>query len=120
MITVFYDGKCSLCRREIEHYIKIAQPNIFIWVDISRTPHPFLKLGLTIEEGLKSLHVTDASGNIHKGIYAFVLIWKHLPSYWPFLSKILDSPYVMKVAQKFYTIFAEWRYKRMGYNKCDI
>jgi predicted DCC family thiol-disulfide oxidoreductase YuxK len=29
MITVFYDGKCGLCRREIEYYKRIALEGIF-------------------------------------------------------------------------------------------
>jgi len=35
MITVFYDGQCGLCLKEINHYKKIAPPNIFEWKDIT-------------------------------------------------------------------------------------
>ena len=30
MITVFYDGKCGLCRREIAHYMRIAPAGIYM------------------------------------------------------------------------------------------
>ena len=36
MITVFYDGKCGLCSKEINHYIKIAPEGIFNWQDITK------------------------------------------------------------------------------------
>ncbi|MEC9079196.1 MAG: DCC1-like thiol-disulfide oxidoreductase family protein, partial [Pseudomonadota bacterium] len=31
MITVFFDGKCGLCSREIRHYQKIAPAERFCW-----------------------------------------------------------------------------------------
>ena len=37
MITVLYDGKCGLCRKEINHYRKIAPDNIFDWQDITES-----------------------------------------------------------------------------------
>ena len=37
MITVFFDGKCGLCSKEISHYRKIAPDGIFIWQDITKS-----------------------------------------------------------------------------------
>ena len=35
MIKIFYDGKCGLCSKEINYYIKIAPKNVFDWFDIA-------------------------------------------------------------------------------------
>ena len=35
LITVFYDGKCGLCNKEIDHYRKISPVGIFNWQDIT-------------------------------------------------------------------------------------
>jgi predicted DCC family thiol-disulfide oxidoreductase YuxK len=35
MISVFYDGKCGMCRKEITHYKRIAPENVFNWIDIT-------------------------------------------------------------------------------------
>ena len=38
MITVFYDGKCNLCSKEIKYYKSIAGENVFNWFDIANDP----------------------------------------------------------------------------------
>ena len=38
MITVFYDGKCNLCSKEIKYYKSIADENVFNWFDIANDP----------------------------------------------------------------------------------
>ena len=38
MIKVFYDGKCGLCAKEINHYKEIAPQGIFEWVDVTESP----------------------------------------------------------------------------------
>ena len=81
MIRVFYDGKCGLCRREIAHYKRIAPEGVFEWVDIILRPAPFVQRGFVIKDGLKALHVEDDSGTMHKGIDAFLVIWRKLPSF---------------------------------------
>ena len=35
-IKVFYDGKCSICKKEINFYSKIDKDKIFDWVNIHR------------------------------------------------------------------------------------
>ena len=37
LITVFYDGKCGLCNKEIDHYRKISPVGIFHWQDITKS-----------------------------------------------------------------------------------
>ena len=39
MITVFYDGKCSLCSKEIKYYRNIAPVETFYWLDITALLH---------------------------------------------------------------------------------
>jgi predicted DCC family thiol-disulfide oxidoreductase YuxK len=120
MITVFYDGKCGLCRREIEHYKRIAHQGIFDWVDITKTPDPFTSRGYVVKEGLKALHVEDGNGRMRIGMAAFGVIWSGLPWAWPLLSYPLRVPLILSLAEAIYFRFAAWRFKRLGYDKCDI
>ena len=53
MITVFYDGKCGLCRREIEHYKNIAPQFVFNWVDITVDKSALENLGINYVEMLR-------------------------------------------------------------------
>ena len=119
MITVFYDGKCGLCRREIEYYKRIAPPAVFEWVDITVNPKPFNALGFSVAEGLKVLHVKSSDGKIYKGIDAFMAIWQHIP-HWRILAKVINFPLIKKIASHLYDRFANWRFKRLGYDACEL
>ena len=119
MITVFYDGKCGLCRREIEHYKRIAPHGIFEWVDITVAPEAFIALGYEVADGLKELHVRDGSGVVHSGVDGFIVIWQQLAR-WRVLAVFVGLPIIRPVAQRLYGAFAAWRFKKLGYGTCEL
>ena len=117
MITVFYDGKCSLCSKEINIYKNHAISLPFKWVDITSTPHELTQHDFSITEGLKKLHAMDGQGHFHIGVDAFILIWRNIPQ-WRFLAHIVDLPLIKQCANFLYTSFANWRYKKLNY--CEL
>ena len=119
MITVFYDGKCGLCRREIAHYQRIAPAGRFEWVDITTTPEPFTALGFAVTDGLKALHVRDATLNIHIGVDGFIVMWRALTR-WRLLALLVALPIIRPLARACYALFAKWRFKKLGYDACAI
>lgn len=119
MITVFYDGKCSLCRREINHYQKIADSKKINFIDITEDEKLFKQLGYTRQAGLKLLHVQDDKGNMQIGFNAFLTIWRVLPR-WHYLAAILGLPGIKQIISFVYVLFAKWRFKRNGYDRCDL
>lgn len=119
-ILVFYDGKCGLCRREIAHYQRIAPTGVFTWVDITVTPEPFTGRGFALQDGLRALHVEDASGHMHTGVGAFAVIWQHLPRLWPWLAYLVGLPIVRRLADRVYARFAAWRFRKLGYDQCAL
>lgn len=119
MITVFYDGKCGLCRREIAHYQRIAPVGHFEWVDITTTPEPFTALGYALTDGLKALHVRDAEQNMHIGVDGFIVIWRALPR-WRGLALLVALPIIRPLARAGYALFATWRFNKLGYDACAI
>jgi predicted DCC family thiol-disulfide oxidoreductase YuxK len=118
-IEVFYDGKCGLCRREISFYRKIAPIDRFLWVDISQSPEALHALGIGLAEGLKNLHVRDGQGRILTGVDAFILIWKGLPGF-NLLAPLAGLPLIKPALTWAYARFADWHYKHMGYDRCDL
>ena len=114
MITVFYDGKCGLCYKEISHYRKIAPQGIFDWQDITESPDDLKKEGVSLSEGLKLLHAKDHDGKLHVGVDAFILIWRQLKR-WRVLAVFVSLPLVRQVANITYRIFASWRFKRLAH-----
>ena len=109
MITVYYDGKCNLCSKEINYYKKICDENKFSWNDIANHPKELKKIKVTQSEALMYLHAMDKNGNLHVGVDAFILIWKNL-RFWKYLSYIISLPIVKQVANLFYKSFAKYRF----------
>lgn len=119
MITVFYDGKCGLCSREIGYYRKIAPPNIFEWLDISNAQNELFAANIKETEALRVLHAIDNTGESHTGVDAFLLIWKQLPR-WRYLVYIVSIPPVKAIAKLVYKVFASWRYERLEHCKMPL
>ena len=112
MITVFYDGKCGLCSKEINHYRKIAPAGIFNWQDITESAVELEKEGITLAEGLKLLHARDAEQQLHVGVDAFILIWKQLKR-WRLLAFVISLPGIKHISNLAYRNFANWRFDRL-------
>ncbi|MEM7616837.1 MAG: DUF393 domain-containing protein [Pseudomonadota bacterium] len=114
MITVFYDGKCGLCRKEIDYYRKIAPKDIFDWQDITESADSLNKEGISLSQGLKFLHVRDNNGHLNIGVDAFILIWRQM-KYWRILAFFVGLPIIKQIANIVYRIFANWRFKRLAH-----
>ena len=119
MITVFYDGKCSLCSREIAHYMKISPDSTFVWRDIAREPQHLKKINVSQSFALKRLHVVDNKGNVRVGIDAFIAIWRNLPR-WRLLAFVCDIPGIRFILSKFYNTFADWKFARSTHCQMSI
>lgn len=111
MITVVYDGKCGLCSKEINHYSKMAPPNIFNWQYITESADELNKEGIFLSEVLRLLHAKDEEGLVHVSVDAFILIWKQLRR-WSILAFLVGLPIIRQIANTAYRAFANWRFKK--------
>ncbi len=112
MITVFFDGKCGLCSKEINYYRKIAPDGIFIWHDITKSADDLKANGISLSEGLKLLHAKDIDGKFYVGVDSFILIWKQLKR-WRLLAIFVSLPIIKQIINFAYKIFANWRFKSL-------
>ena len=119
MITVYYDGKCGLCSKEIRYYQRIAEEGIFAWQDITLSTDALYAQGITLSEGLRFLHAQDNDGNIHIGVDAFILIWKQI-KYWRWLAAFISLPIIYQMAGLCYRAFAAWRFKRLAHCQLSL
>lgn len=117
--TVFYDGQCSLCTREIAHYKKIAPKGVFTFIDITNDDHLFKQYVKDTVLGLKQLHVLDGEGAMHIGLNAFICLWQRLPR-WRMLAVLAKLPGIHWLLSSLYRLFAAWRFKRNGYGQCKL
>ena len=117
MLTVYYDGKCGLCRREIEYYKRVAPANRFVWLDIATDPAGLADLDISQADALRRLHARDSFGNIYVGVAAFIAIWQGL-NYWRYLAMVINLPLLQPVAAFAYDRFADYRFSRLTH--CQI
>ena len=117
MLTVYYDGKCGLCRREIEYYKRVAPADQFVWLDIASDPAGLADLDISQADALRRLHARDSFGNIYVGVVAFIAIWHGL-NYWRYLAMIINLPLLRQVAAFVYDRFADYRFSRLTH--CQI
>ena len=112
MITVFYDGKCGLCAREIGYYRRIAPDGVFAWQDVSESSELLEREGMSLLQALQLLHVKDDAGRLHVGVDAFIVIWQSLQR-WRWLALVVALPIIRPLASWVYRAFATWRFKRL-------
>lgn len=79
-MTVYYDGLCHLCSREINHYRGMKGAEAFRFVDITGTGFDAAKEGVDPVLVHKTMHVRDREGLLHTGVDAFIAIWSELPA----------------------------------------
>jgi predicted DCC family thiol-disulfide oxidoreductase YuxK len=80
-ITVYYDGLCRLCSREISHYRKQAGAEKIRFLDITAPDFDAIKEGVDPHEVHQIMHVRRADGSLAKKVDAFIEIWSVLPRY---------------------------------------
>ena len=117
MITVYFDGKCGLCSKEIRYYQRIAPAGIFAWLDVATDPAPLAAHDIDQLDALRRLHVRDAAGRWHIGVAAFILIWRQLPL-WRFVAPLVVLPGIYHLAQFAYGRFADYRFARLPH--CQV
>ena len=80
-LTVFYDGACPLCEREIEFYRRRKGAEAIAWVDVSRAADDEVAPGLLKEQALARFHVMKAGGALVSDGRAFAELWAALPAF---------------------------------------
>jgi 2-polyprenyl-6-hydroxyphenyl methylase/3-demethylubiquinone-9 3-methyltransferase len=89
--TVYFDGACPLCRREIAHYRERAGAESIRWVDVASAEAAALGEDLDRDAALARLHVRGADGRLFSGAAAFAAIWQRLPAY-AWLGRVASQP----------------------------
>jgi len=80
-LTVFYDGSCPLCRREIGFYRDKRGADRIDWVDVSAVDGGEVATGLSCGQAMARFHVMTAGGRLVDGGAAFAHLWAVLPAF---------------------------------------
>ena len=80
-LTVYYDGACPVCSREIAVYRRQAGADRCVFVDASSCPESALGAGLSRGSALARFHVRRADGVLVDGMRGFTVLWRALPRF---------------------------------------
>ena len=80
-LTVFFDGACPLCTKEIAFFGRCRGADQVRWVDVSRATEREVAPGLSREQAIKRFHVLHPDGRITSGGRAFAELWAVFPGW---------------------------------------
>ena len=106
--TVYYDGACPICSREIAQYRKVQGAERLDFVDVTACDANGLGPGLSRDAALARMHVGRADGSLASGAAAFAEIWQQLPKL-AWAGRIAASPIVLPVLEIGYRVFLRVR-----------
>lgn len=75
-LTLYFDGDCPLCAREIHMLSRHAPPARLVLVDISRAEFDARALGFSLEQMQDSLHARFDDGRWLTGLDATLWSWR--------------------------------------------
>ncbi|WP_338477461.1 DUF393 domain-containing protein [Pseudomonas trivialis] len=106
-LTLYFDGDCPLCAREIKLLSARATPDRLLFVDISAEAFDATRLGLTAADMASSLHARFADGTWVTGLDATLWSWRAagLGAWAAPLSWRLTRP-LLNIG---YRLFCRWR-----------
>lgn len=80
-LSVYYDGACPICTREIDFYRRRTDAESVAWIDVSRCDAAEVRPGLTRGQALARFHVAAADGRLISGGPAFAALWSVVPGF---------------------------------------
>lgn len=107
MLTVYFDGQCPLCSREIAHYRRRAPADAVAFIDIAVPDFDPGAHGLDPVRANRLFHVR-AGDRLLVGVDAFRALWAAVPGF-RWLRAVTGLPGVYQIACLLYAVFARVR-----------
>ena len=108
-VTLYYDGLCPLCSREIAHYRKKAVGETLHFIDITDPKFDAAEHGLDPKRGHRIMHV-KVGDDLRVGLDAFIAVWDAIPSY-RWLAKVARMPglhALLTLGYHFFAVVRPW------------
>lgn len=106
--TVYFDGACPLCRREIAFYRRRRGADAIAWIDVSGPTSKRPASDLCRDAALKRFHVRTADGRLVSGGRAFAELWAVLPAF-RFIGRVFRRPPMVWALEAAYRAFLPLR-----------
>ncbi len=107
--TVFFDGLCPICSREVRLYRRLDRSKNIEWRDLNDGPATLAGETFSHEAAMTLLHVKDNAGRLHVGIDAHLCMWDQLPFFRVLAGVIGRRPIAKRLLEKGYIFFTRYR-----------
>ena len=109
-LTIFFDGGCPLCKREVDFLQSRNQKGYLKFIDINNPDFSLdFKYGITYKQAMERIHALKSDGSVIKDINVFQEAYGLIGLGW------IYAPTKMPVFDKFfefiYRIWAKYRLK---------
>jgi len=121
-LQVFYDGACSVCAAEMNHYRRREHGGRLVFVDLSNPDFDPTPFNITLEAFNYEMHAIDREGRVYRGVEAFWAIWRAFPTSTGYgvFATLIALPGVNHLARLAYLVFARFRkYLPRSPSACD-
>lgn len=81
LLTLYYDGGCPVCTREIGFYQRRRGADRIRWVNLAQCEDGELGTDLSREAAYSRLHARLPDGRLVSGARAFAALWQNLPAF---------------------------------------
>lgn len=106
--TVYFDGACPLCRREIDFYRRRRGADTIEWVDAAAAKTELVAPDLPRRDALARFHVRQPDGTLVSGGRGFITLWAELPGF-RWLAPLTRPAAVQVVLEAAYRVFLKVR-----------
>jgi predicted DCC family thiol-disulfide oxidoreductase YuxK len=106
--TIYYDGSCPLCRREIALVKRLTGESVDLCDISSLPPGAAVAHDLTAADAMRRFHVRTADGRIVAGAEAFLSMWGSVPRL-SRLRRFANRRYAVRSLDGLYTVFLRVR-----------
>ncbi|MBV7266507.1 thiol-disulfide oxidoreductase DCC family protein [Erythrobacter ani] len=97
-VTVWFDGACPLCQREIAFMRKLDREDAIRFIDVAHEADPNCPIDQT--KLLERFHAEE-SGTILSGAAAFAAMWRAIPAIRP-LGLIARNGVILRLLERLY------------------
>lgn len=81
VLTLYYDGGCPVCTREIGFYQRRRGAGRIRWINLADCDDAELGPGLSRADAYARLHARRPDGTLVSGARAFAALWQALPAF---------------------------------------
>ena len=107
-LTVYYDGACPACRREVAVYQRMRSASRIRWVDAATCKPDELGQGLDPARAVARFHARLANGQLVSGASAFIAVWRNLHAL-GWLGHLFDNRLGRLMLNALYAVFLRIR-----------